>query len=750
MSYNAQGEVVGGIVMMLKGENSSKVILNVENRIKEIEKTLPEGLTIETYLNRKDLVTRAINTVKTNLIEGGLIVIFVLVIFLGNLRAGLVVASMIPLSLLFALGMMHTFGVSANLMSLGAIDFGLVVDGAVIILEAVLHRLHLNQYKEETVQESVYESATQIRASASFGELIILMVYLPILTLSGVEGKMFRPMAQTVSFAIIGALILSLTYVPMMSAWVLRKPKNHNLTFADRLMLLIQKIYEPVFRLCMRFSRIVVAGTLLLFVGSLLLFSYLGGEFIPQLDEGDFAVETRLAAGSSLTQTLETSQKAEKILLSFPEVKAVVSKIGTSEIPTDPMPMEANDLMIVLKDKSEWTTTHDKEELAELMRKKLSILAGVNFEFQQPIEMRFNELMTGVKSDIALKIYGEDLDMLFQKANQCANIIKKIEGATDVKVEQIVGLPQMLVKYDRAKIAQYGLHIQDINQIIQTAFAGQSAGSVYEGEKRFDLAVRYADNFRRGIDNLKNMYLPLPTGESIPLSEVAKVSYTKAPMQIARDNAQRRITIGINTQGRDVASLVGEIKERLTNTKLPAGYYFKYGGQFENLEKAQGRLMIAVPVALLLIFVLLYFTFGSLVQSLLIFTAIPLSAIGGVWALWLRGMPFSISAGVGFIALFGVAVLNGIVLIGYFNQLQKEGITDLHTRIHTGVMTRLRPVVMTAMVAGLGFLPMALSHGAGAEVQKPLATVVMGGLLTSTALTLLILPILYLWTSRKV
>jgi heavy metal efflux system protein len=483
----------------------------------------------------------------------------------------------------------------------------------------------------------------------------------------------------------------------------------------------------------------------------LLLFATLGGEFMPQLDEGDFAVETRLSAGSSLTQTLDNSQKAEKILLSFPEVKTVVSKIGTSEIPTDPMPMEANDLMVILKDKTEWKTTQDKAELAELMRKKLSILVGVNFEFQQPIEMRFNELMTGVKSDIALKIYGENLDILFQKANECANVIKKIQGAADVKVEQIKGLPQMLVQYDRAKIAQYNLSIQEINQTIQTAFSGKSAGIVYEGERKFDLTVRFAENFRKGIDNLKNVYIPNPTNHegstAIPLSEVAKVYYTKAPMQIARDNAQRRITIGINTNGRDVASLVGEMKKRLATIKLPAGYYFKYGGQFENLEKAQARLLVAVPLALLLIFVMLYFTFGSVVQSLLIFTAIPLSAIGGVWALWLRGMPFSISAGVGFIALFGVAVLNGIVLIGYFNQLHKEGITDLETRINIGVITRLRPVIMTAMVAGLGFLPMALSHGAGAEVQKPLATVVMGGLLTSTALTLLILPILYRWVS---
>lgn len=749
MSHNGQGEVVGGIVMMLKGESSSKVIQNIRERIAQIQKSMPEGLVIEAFLDRTDLVNRAMHTVLTNLTEGGLIVIFVLVLFLGNLRAGLVVASMIPLSLLFALGMMHTFGVSANLMSLGAIDFGLVVDGAVIILEAVLHRLHLSKFKEETLDESVFQSASQIRQSAAFGELIILMVYLPILSLSGVEGKMFKPMAQTVGFAILGALILSLTYIPMMSAWILQRPIIQKQTLADKLMAFIEKIYLPIFYFCMRFSKMTITITIFLFLLSGIVFSFLGGEFIPQLDEGDFAVETRLAAGTSLAQTIETSQKAEKILLQFPEVKTVVSKIGTSEIPTDPMPMEANDLMVILKDKSEWKTTDNKEELANKMRAALSVLIGVNFEFQQPIEMRFNELMTGVKSDIVLKIYGENLDILFQKANQCANIIKKIKGVADIKVEQTVGLPQMLVKYNRQKIAQYGLNITEINQTLQTAFTGQIAGSVYEGEKKFDLAVRFDSDFRKDLNSLKKINISLHNGVQIPLSEVATITYTKAPMQITRDDAKRRITIGVNTSGRDVESLVNEIKQKLQPIQLPIGYYFKYGGQFENLEKAKNRLMIAVPVALLMIFILLYFTFHSFTQSILIFTAIPLSAIGGVFALWLRGMPFSISAGVGFIALFGVAVLNGIVLISYFNQLEKEGVKDVFERIKQGVQVRLRPVLMTAVVAGLGFFPMAFSNGAGAEVQKPLATVVIGGLLTSTALTLLILPVLYKWVKLK-
>jgi heavy metal efflux system protein len=774
MTRNAQGEVVGGIVMMLKGANSAQVIANVKTRIAEIQKTLPKGLIIEAFLDRSDLVSRAIDTVTTNLIEGGLIVILVLVIFLGNLRAGLVVASVIPLAMLFAIAMMNLFGVSANLMSLGAIDFGLVVDGAVIIVEAILHRLHLHQSltpfpspKERGeltpplsegvggrllggVNQLVYEATVQIRKSAAFGEIIILIVYLPILALVGVEGKMFRPMAQTVGFAILGALILSLTYVPMMSAWVLNYKISHKKNFSDYLMAFIQRQYNPIIFFALRRKTVILSIALGLFVASLLIFNTLGGEFIPQLDEGDFAVETRLMTGSSLSQTIETSTQAEKILLKFPEVKQVISKIGTSEIPTDPMPLEANDLMVILKDKKEWTTTHDKEDLANRMRDSLAVLPGVNFEFQQPIEMRFNELMTGIKSDVAIKIYGEDLNTLFAKANECAKFIRPIAGVGDLKVEQIVGLPQMLVKYDRRKIAQYGLNIKDLNATLQTAFAGKIAGYVFEGEKRFALAVRFDKQNRQDIENLKGVYVSLPNGKQVPMEEVAQIEYVNAPVQISRDDAKRRITIGLNVSGRDVESLVQEIKSVLAQkVKLPAGYYFKFGGQFENLEKAKARLMIAVPMALVLIFSLLYFTFNSFKQSILIFTAIPLSAIGGVLALWLRGMPFSISAGVGFIALFGVAVLNGIVLIGYFNQLAKEGVHNLHRRVLLGTQVRLRPVVMTAMVASLGFLPMALSHGAGAEVQKPLATVVIGGLITATLLTLVVLPVLYVLFEKK-
>jgi cobalt-zinc-cadmium resistance protein CzcA len=760
MTQDGKGEVVGGIVMMLKGANSAQVIAKVKERIAQIQPTLPEGLVIEPFLDRTLLVNKAIFTVSENLALGGLIVVFVLILFLGNLRAGLVVASVIPLALLFTLAMMNLFGVSANLMSLGAIDFGLVVDGAVIIVEAILHYLHIgfpktqlsHQITQQAMDEKVFSAAKKIRQSAAFGEIIILMVYLPIWSLSGVEGKMFKPMAQAVSFAILGAFILSLTYVPMMSALVLNKKISLQENFSDKMMHRISRVYQPVILWALKRKIGVLVATFSLLIVALFIFSRLGGEFIPQLDEGDFAVETRLKAGSSLSETIRISTEAEKILLKFPEVKTVVSKIGSSEIPTDPMPIEANDLMVILKDKSEWATADSKEELAEKMHQALQEhILGVNFEFQQPIQMRFNELMTGVKSDIALKIYGENLEILTKKAEQTAQKLRKIKGVADIKVEQVLGLPQMLVQYNRAKIAQYGLDIQTLNQALRTAFAGEVAGVVFEGEKRFDLVVRLDTTNRNSLENLKNLYVRTPQGSQVRLEEIAQISYQSAPVQISRENTKRRIVIGVNIRGRDVESVVKDMQNifEKRQIKLPVGYYVEYGGQFENLEKGKQRLMIAVPIALSLIFMLLYFTFHSIKQAVLIFTAIPLSAIGGVFALWLRDMPFSISAGVGFIALFGVAVLNGIVLIGYFNQLAKEGVKNIHRRILIGVLVRLRPVLMTASVASLGFLPMAISSSAGAEVQRPLATVVIGGLLSATFLTLIVLPILYYLFEQK-
>ncbi len=754
MTYNNEGEVVGAIVLMLKGENSSAVVNRVKERIKQIEKTLPEGLEIDAFLDRSKLVTRAIGTVEKNLIEGALIVIVVLVLFLGNLRAGLIVASVIPLAMLFAVSLMHVFGVSGNLMSLGAIDFGLIVDGAVIIVEATMHHLGLRRSVRLTQSEmdmEVYESASKIRTSAAFGEIIILIVYLPILALVGVEGKMFKPMAQTVAFAILGAFVLSLTYVPMMSALCLSKNTMHKRNFSDRMMDFFHRIYTPVINGAIRQRLIIVASAVLLFIASIITFMNMGGEFLPTLEEGDFAVETRVLTGSSLSYTIESASKgAEIILREFPdEVKEVVAKVGSSEIPTDPMPIEACDLMIILKDKREWKKADDREELIEKMSEALEDVPGVTFGFQQPIQMRFNELMTGVRQDIAIKIFGEDLDVLTDLSSQIGKLVGKVEGARDLYVEEVTGLPQIVITINRDEVAKYGLAIETINQVVNTAFAGQAAGLVFEGERRYDLTLRLASQNRQSIEDVRNLFITSPKGEQIPLKQLADVEFKVGPNQIQREDAKRRIIVGFNVSGRDIATVVKEVQLKIEQKiKFPPGYYPTYGGQFENLEKAKARLSFAVPAALLLIFLLLYFTFHSMKQSLLIFTAIPMSAIGGVFALLLRGMPFSISAGVGFIALFGVAVLNGIVLIAEFNRLKKEGMTDLHDIILKATSVRLRPVLMTAAVASLGFLPMALATSAGAEVQKPLATVVIGGLISSTLLTLIVLPCIYIYFEK--
>lgn len=751
MTRNGEGEVVGGIVMMLKGANSSKVINNVKERISQIKESLPEGVEIRPFLDRTKLVDKAIRTVSTNLIEGALIVVFILVLFLGNFRAGLIVASVIPLAMLFAIILMNLFGVSGNLMSLGAIDFGIIVDGSVIIVEATLHYLGLKKsgikLSQKQMDEEVYSSASKIRVSAAFGEIIILIVYLPILALVGIEGKMFRPMAIAVSFAILGAFILSLTYVPMMCALFLNKKLNHRRTLSDKIIDAIQSVYSPALEFVLANKKKVIAGSVAIFLASLFTFSTMGSEFIPSLDEGDFAVETRVSTGSSLTHTVDAVNRASKILLrEFPnEVKEIVGKIGSSEIPTDPMPIEAADLMIILKDKEDWKVTDSKNELASLMQKTLDEqMVGVTFGFQQPIQMRFNELMTGARQDVVLKVYGEDLEMLVKYGNQIAAVIPNIEGAEDLYVEKMTGLKQIVIKYNRSQLAYYGLNVSDVNTIVNTAFAGQVAGSVYEGEKRFDLVVRLEKKNRGSITDLQNLYITAPNGAQIPLANLADVSFKTGPNQIQRDDAKRRITVGFNVRGRDVASIVNELKEKVAaKINFDAGYYITYGGTFKNLEEARARLSIAVPVALLLIFLLLYITFKSVKQSVLIFTAIPMSAIGGIFALWIRDMPFSISAGIGFIALFGVAVLNGIVLISEFNRLKKEGITNVLEIVKKGTSVRLRPVILTALVASLGFLPMALSGSAGAEVQKPLATVVIGGLVSATLLTLLILPVLY-------
>jgi cobalt-zinc-cadmium resistance protein CzcA len=745
LTYNGEVDAVGGVVMMLKGQNSHEVVQRIKEKMPTIQKSLPADIIIEPYLDRTDLVGRAIKTVEKNLIEGALIVIFVLVLFLGNLRAGLIVASAIPLSLLFALGMMHIFGVSANLMSLGAIDFGLIVDGAVIVVEATLHHIGRKTLTQEEMDREVYVSSSKIRNSAAFGEIIILMVYIPILSLSGVEGKMFGPMAKTVVFAILGALILSMTYIPMMCALFLPKKARTAVTLSDRIMEKLKGMYRPILEKALRIKTLLLATAVFLFIGSTYLFSRLGGEFIPQLQEGDFAFHCILPQGSSLEESIAISMKASRLLKEMDEVKMVVGKTGSAEVPTDPMPPEATDLMVILKP----GIKRSYDELADEMMKKLEVIPGVFFEKNQPIQMRFNELMTGIRQDVAVKLFGENLDTLALLGQQTAALISTIPGATTPQLERTEGLPQINIEFDRARMANYGLSIKEVNQVISTAFAGQSAGKVFENERRFDLVVRLDSNYRRDIKDVALLMVPTPSGLQIPLEQVANVSYKTGPAQISREASKRRIVIGFNVQGRDVKSVVEEIKSKLeSEIDLPSGYYFTYGGQFENLEKASKRLTIAVPLALFLIFGLLYFTFRSLKQAVLIFTAIPLSAIGGVFALMARDMPFSISAGIGFIALFGVAVLNGIVLIGTFNQLRLEGMQNPYDRVMEGTLIRLRPILMTATVASLGFLPMAISTGAGAEVQKPLATVVIGGLVSATLLTLFVLPALYLISSK--
>ncbi|HOZ75434.1 MAG TPA: CusA/CzcA family heavy metal efflux RND transporter [Flavobacterium sp.] len=751
---DGKGEIVGGLALMLKGENSSAVVERVKQKMVQINKTLPQGVVAEAFIDRSKLVDNAVGTVTKNLIEGALIVILVLILFLGNLRAGLIVASVIPLAMLFAVILMNLFGVSGNLMSLGAIDFGIIVDGAVIIVEATMH--HLFRLKRSTnltqdeMDAEVYRSASKIRNSAAFGEMIILIVYLPILALVGTEGKMFRPMALTVGFAVIGAFLLSLTYVPMMSALFLSKKTQHQTNFSDRMMAWFEKIYTPFLQKALQFKRLVLSIALGLFLAALLVFNQMGGEFIPTIEEGDLAINATIMTGSSLSQMVATATEYEKMLKAkFPEIKTIVTKMGSGEIPTDPMPIESGDLIIVLKDKSEWTSADNWEDLANLMKAEMQKIPGAAVEISQPIQMRFNELMTGSRSDIAIKIFGDDLEVLDNKAKEMILKIGKIDGIGDLKADKVTGLPQITVKYDYAKIALYGLNIADINHIIRASFAGQSAGKIYEESRRFDVVVRLEKDSRSGLDDVSNLFIPLPNGQQVPLSQVATIAYEQGPVQVSRENGKRRITVGLNVRGRDVKSVVGEIQQKLeSGFNLPAGYYVTYGGQFENLVEANKRLSVALPIALGLILVLLYFTFNSARQAALIFTAIPLSAIGGVFALWLRGMPFSISAGIGFIALFGIAVLNGIVLLSYFNQLKAEGVEDSLQRVITGTKVRLRPVLMTAAVASLGFMPMALSTSGGAEVQKPLATVVIGGLITATLLTLVVLPILYLLSEK--
>lgn len=751
MTKDGEGECVGGIAMMLKGANANVVTQELEKRVEKVQKMLPEGVRVEPYLNRSELVNRNIATVIRNLVEGAIIVFVVLIIFLGNVRAGLIVASVIPLAMLFAFILMRIFGVSANLMSLGAIDFGIVVDGSIVILEGILahiygKRLVGKTLTKEDMDREVEQGAGNVVRSATFAVLIILIVFFPILTLSGIEGKYFTPMAKTLMFCIIGALLLSLTYVPMMASLFLKRKIAEGTTFADRFFEKLNVIYGRVLRFCMAHVWGTLTAAFVTLLLSLFLFTKLGAEFIPTLDEGDFAMQMTLPAGSSLSKSIEISLEAEKRLKEkFPEIKHVVAKIGTAEVPTDPMAVEDADVMIVMKPFSEWTSASSRAEMVEKMKAALEPITGAEFNFSQPIQLRFNELMTGAKADIAIKLYGEDMAELYAKAKEAAKYVEQVPGASDVLVEQAMGLPQLVVTYDRARIARYGIDIEELNTIIRTAYAGETAGVVFENERRFDLALRL-DNEKVKDLNIDKLFVRTVDGIQIPVSEVAKISLVNGPLQINRDATKRRIVIGVNVRNADIQQVVEQIRKSLDkHIKLKPGYYFEYGGQFQNLQNAIRTLTIVIPIALMLILLLLFFAFRSVIYSLVVFLTVPLSLIGGIVALWLRGLPFSISAGVGFIALFGVAVLNGILMINHFNDLRKEKEYTMSTNkiIARGCPHLLRPVFLTGLVASLGFVPMAIATSAGAEVQRPLATVVIGGLIVSTLLTLIIIPVVY-------
>lgn len=754
ITANGEGEKVLGQIMMLKDANSKKVMADVNKRIAEVQKTLPEGIFINPIIERGELIGKTSFTVIENLVLGCIIVMLIVILLLGKLRSALVIASMIPLSLLFTISMMYIFGIDANLMSLGALDFGIIIDGAVIIVEYIALRVTLKQNelnstdsagRQSLMDKITYNGASKMINSAIFGQIIILIVLIPIMTLSGVEGKMFRPMALSFSFAILGAMILGLTWLPVASALFLKPETKRKFDISAWIMKVAYKSYEPVIKWAYMHKKWVLGSALLSLIYTGILFTNIGGEFVPTLDEGDFVIQPVLKTGTSLSETIKLTSRMEQILKDkFPEVDKVVSRIGAAEVPTDPMSMEEIDMIIKLKPKNQWVRAKSKEELAEKIKEELSVIPGIDYEFTQPIEMRFNELITGVRADIAVKIFGEDLDYLAAKAEEIEKLINGIPGAADVILEKTAGLPQMGVHYNREKIAAYGIDIAELNRQLTMAFGGEKAGNIFEGEKRFDIVVRLKPEDRTSIDNLRNLPVLLNNGTVIPMSEVAAVEYTTGPAKISRENTHRRVVVSVNVRNRDLESVINDIRKKLdAEMTLKPGYYISYGGQFENLKNATQRLSIAVPIALLLIFIFLHFAFNSFREAAIIFSAVPLSAVGGVTFLWIRGMPFSVSAGIGFIALFGVAVLNGIVLIEYLKELREEGHLNMKDLVMKATKERLRPVMLTAAAAALGFLPMAISTSAGAEVQRPLATVVIGGLITSTMLTMIALPLLY-------
>lgn len=754
ITANGEGEKVLGQIMMLKDANSKNVMAEVNRRIAEVQKTLPEGIYINPIIERGELISKTSFTVIENLVLGCIIVMLIVILLLGNLRSALVIASMIPLSLLFTISMMYLFGIDANLMSLGALDFGIIIDGAVIIVEYIALRVTLKKSELESagadermtlMDKITYNGASKMINSAIFGQVIILIVLIPIMTLSGVEGKMFRPMALSFSFAILGAMVFGLTWLPVASALFLKPENKRRFDISGWIMKVAYKSYEPVIKWAYNHKRWVLGSALLSLIYTGVLFSNIGGEFVPTLDEGDFVIQPVLKTGTSLTETIKLTTRMEQILKDkFPEVDKVVSRIGAAEVPTDPMSMEEIDMIIKLKPKNQWVRAKSKEELAEKIKEELSIIPGIDYEFTQPIEMRFNELITGVRADIAVKIFGEDLDYLATKAQEIEKLIRDVPGAADVILEKTAGLPQMGVHYNREKLAIYGLTIEELNRQLTMAFGGEKAGNIFEGEKRFDVVIRLQPEKRASIDDLRNLPIILENGTMIPIAEVASIDYATGPAKISRENTHRRVVVSINVRNRDLESVIHDIRQKIeSEITLKPGYYVSYGGQFENLKNATKRLSIAVPIALLLIFIFLHFAFNSFREAAIIFSAVPLSAVGGVTFLWLRGMPFSVSAGIGFIALFGVAVLNGIVLIEYLKELREEGHLSMRDLVMKATKERLRPVMLTAAAAALGFLPMAISSSAGAEVQRPLATVVIGGLITSTMLTMIALPLLY-------
>lgn len=753
VTLNGKSEIVSGITMMLKGENARIVTERVKERVAEIQKTLPQGVRIVPFYERTELVDRTIKTVIKNLSEGGLFVILILLLLLMNLRGGFIVASVIPLSMLFALIMMKINGISGNLMSLGAIDFGIIVDGAVVMIENSIRKLHERQHSiiqgnsVESVKQTLLNSFYEVGRPIVFGVAIIIIVYLPILSLEGIEGKMFKPMAYTVVYALIGALFLTLTYVPVVSTFFFKKGKVSEKE--SPVIKFLKPFYHKTLLFALNRKVLVVGLAVVLFSVSIFLFTRLGGEFIPTLDEGDILIELRRLPSISLTESIHTSQMLEAELKSIPEVINVVSKTGRPEIATDPMSIYQSDVYVKMKPREEWKTAKTKEEMIEKMTEVMSRIPGIGGGFSQPIEMRFNELIAGVRSDVGVKIFGEDLDTLARIGNDITELMNQIKGAKDIRMQQVEGLPQLRIVIDREKIARYGINVSDANILIETALAGKNVGKIYEGEKQFDVVVKLHKQASNDVDEIKNLLVPTSNRSMIRLGDIAHFVMIEGPSEISHSAGRRMLVVECNVRERDIESFVKELQEKINEKiKMPAGYQIKYGGEFENLQRASDRLTIVVPISLGLIFLLLFASVNSIKQALIIFTGIPFAVVGGVVALWLRDMPFSISAGVGFIALFGVAVLNGVVMLTYYNKLIDEGM-GIREAVIKGSEIRLRPVITTALVASLGFIPMAVSTSAGAEVQRPLATVVIGGLITSTLLTLVVLPTVYNWFIKK-